>query len=56
MIKSTSTESSLSTDKEEEYQKAIKELEAALNQLKGENRILREQIGLGERKDSNKSA
>lgn len=31
----------------------IEELKAEINQLKGENRILREQIGLGERKDSN---
>lgn len=30
----------------------IEELKAELNQLKGENRVLREQIGLGERKDS----
>lgn len=32
---------------------SIEELKAELNQLKGENRVLREQIGLGERKDSN---
>lgn len=30
----------------------IEELKAEINQLKGENRILREQAGLGERKDS----
>lgn len=35
----------------------IEELKAENNQLKGENRILREQSGLGERKESgNKSA
>lgn len=35
----------------------IEELKAEINQLKGENRILREQAGLGERKDSsNQSA
>lgn len=33
----------------------IEELKAEINQLKGENRILREQAGLGERKE-NKSA
>lgn len=31
----------------------IEELKAEINQLKGENRILREQAGLGERKESN---
>lgn len=31
----------------------MEELKAEINQLKGENRILREQAGLGERKDSN---
>lgn len=30
----------------------IEELKAEINQLKGENRILREQAGLGERKES----
>lgn len=34
----------------------IRELEAELNQLKGENSILREQMGLGERRASGKSA
>ena len=29
----------------------IEELKAEINMLKGENRVLREQIGLGERKD-----
>lgn len=38
------------TDLSAEY---VEELKAELNQLKGENRVLREQIGLGERKDSN---
>lgn len=31
----------------------VEELKAEINQLKGENRILREREGLGERKDSN---
>lgn len=31
----------------------VEELKAEINQLKGENRILREQAGLGERKDNN---
>lgn len=31
----------------------VEELKAEINQLKGENRILREQVGLGERKDNN---
>lgn len=31
---------------------SIEELKAEINQLKGENRVLREQLGLGERKDS----
>lgn len=34
----------------------VEELKAEINQLKGENRILREQLGLEERKDVNKIA
>ncbi|MFV0587147.1 XRE family transcriptional regulator [Bacteroides reticulotermitis] len=34
---------------------AVEELKAEINQLKGENNILREQMGLGERKDKNAS-
>ena len=30
----------------------IEELKAEINMLKGENRVLREQVGLGERKGS----
>lgn len=57
MLKSASSGTPLSDQKETEYKNTIRELEAEINQLKGENRILREQIGLGERKvSSNKSA
>lgn len=57
MIKSSPSETPMSSQKEMEYKDTIRELEAEVNQLKGENRILREQIGLGERKvSSNKSA
>lgn len=31
----------------------VENLKAEINQLKGENRVLREQAGLGERKDGN---
>lgn len=41
MEKSESSDSSL-----------VEELKTEINMLKGENRVLREQIGLGERKDS----
>lgn len=34
----------------------LESLNAEINQLKGENRILREQMGLGERKDKEQSA
>lgn len=34
----------------------VDNLKAEVNQLKGENRVLREQLGLGERKDASKSA
>lgn len=34
------------------YVTEIESLKAEINQLKGENRVLREQMGLGERKDS----
>jgi len=50
MLKSASSGTPLSSDKEQEYKDTIRELEAEINQLKGENRILREQAGLGERK------
>lgn len=57
MIKSDSSGIPLSDQKETEYKNTIRELEAEINQLKGENRILREQVGLGERKvNNNKSA
>ena len=38
--------------KESSNSELLEELKAEINQLKGENRILREQIGLGERKES----
>ena len=38
--------------KESSNSELVEELKAEINQLKGENRILREQIGLGERKES----
>ncbi len=53
MLKLSSSEIILDTGKEQKYKDTIKELEAELNQLKGENRILREQAGLGERKVNN---
>lgn len=57
MLKPASSGTPLSNQKETEYKNTIRELEAEINQLKGENRILREQVGLGERKvSSNKSA
>lgn len=34
----------------------VEELKAEINMLKGENRVLREQVGLGERKGSSRSA
>ncbi|MFV0587146.1 MAG: hypothetical protein ACK5NR_07975 [Bacteroides reticulotermitis] len=34
---------------------SVEELKAEINQLKGENRILREQVGLGERKSKSAS-
>lgn len=52
MLSSSSLSHPLDPNKEQEYKSIIKDLEAEINQLKGENRILREQIGLGERKDS----
>lgn len=39
-----------------ERDELIEDLKAELNQMKGENRILREQMGLGERRASGKSA
>lgn len=53
MLKSASSESLLSSDKEQEYKDAIKELETEIVALKAENKVLRELAGLGERKDSN---
>lgn len=53
MLKSTSVVSYLSDEKETEYKDTIRNLEAEINQLKGENRILREQAGLGEREVGN---
>lgn len=38
--------------KEDSSSEIIDNLKAEINQLKGENRILREQVGLGERKDT----
>lgn len=34
----------------------VEELQAEINMLKGENRVLREQVGLGDRKDDTRSA
>lgn len=47
MLKSGTDKSSSSNDSI-----VIDDLKAEINQLKGENRILREQAGLGERKES----
>lgn len=41
---------------QEKYNNTIRELEAEIIALKAENKVLRELAGLGERKDSNKSA
>ena len=48
--------SSLSAQSDISDSLLVEDLKAEINQLKGENRILREQLGLGERKDANKSA
>lgn len=57
MLKTASVEVLLSSDKEQEYKDAIKELETEIVALKAKNEVLRELVGLGERKDSkNKSA
>lgn len=48
--------SSLSAQSDLSDSSLVEDLKAEINQLKGENRILREQLGLGERKDANKSA
>lgn len=57
MLKTASAEVLLSSDKEQEYKNTIKELETEIVALKAKNEVLRELVGLGERKDSkNKSA
>lgn len=52
MLKTASAEVLLSSDKEQEYKDAIKELETEIVALKAENKVLRELAGLGERRDS----
>lgn len=56
MLKTASIEDPLSNEKEQEYKDTIKGLETEIVALKAENKVLRELAGLGERKDSNKSA
>lgn len=48
--------SSLSAKTDLSDSSLVEDLKAEINQLKGENRVLREQLGLGERKDASKSA
>ncbi|MCI1683796.1 MAG: hypothetical protein LKI39_14775 [Bacteroides sp.] len=46
----------ISNEIEIEYKNTIRELEAELNQLKGENKILREMVGLQNKEAKNKTA